>query len=176
LPRHRATLTVALAAGLLTLLAATPLAAADHVRRTEGGGRSISVRTSSPERAFLDGGTPDVSIGDVRVVSASLFDARGRKVGDQELSCTVTDPADESTGRQATLCTRVVRLSALGELVAVGTILYQNVSITEGAPSLLGTQAVVGGTGAFRGARGELRYRTEGNSVRLVFRLLPQRR
>jgi len=111
----------------------------------------------------------------VRTFSGSLYDASGRRrVGEQELSCVVTDASDEATGTQAAICTRVARLFGYGELIATGAVTYRD-AFTPNIPALVDDQAVVGGTRSFRGARGEVRYRTEGDSFRLIFRLLPRR-
>jgi hypothetical protein len=107
-----------------------------------------SARTSAPPTmkfnlAFhdvgIDIGKKGPSLGDERVVSDSVLDAKGRKVGHDAGVCTFTSLAPPEAACQITF------------FLKRGQIAIQFLN----APPPHKVAAIVGGTGAYRGAGGE---------------------
>jgi hypothetical protein len=90
---------------------------------------------------FVDVGARGLSAGDENVVSSDLLDRRGKRVGRADIVCTITGAGTRLGG----ICNGVLTLRG-GQLV--GTFAF-------GASGAASRQAIVGGTGAYAGARGE---------------------
>lgn len=90
---------------------------------------------------LLDLGTPGVSKGDELVDNDHLLDRRGHEVGHDGLACTITDPSGPEAACQGTFVVRGAQI----------TVQFLN------GPPAVKIGAITGGTGRFRGARGEMR-------------------
>jgi hypothetical protein len=87
----------------------------------------------------LDLGKQGPSVGDVQLLADSLLDAKGRKVGHDGGVCTFTSLAPPEAACQITF------------ILPGGQIATQFLN----APPPRKVAAIIGGTGAYRGARGE---------------------
>ena len=115
--------------------------------------------STSPAPAFIDLGDPGPSVGDEVVITDGLTFEDGTPAGKFSQVCTLTEPAANPMN---------------GTFECIGSITLENGTLTIAGPFSPGAaeqaQAVTGGTGAFRGARGETTVRAEDDRilVRLV--------
>lgn len=134
---------VASAAALSSALAVTvPMALADGDRG------SLRFRATQTQFEALDDGAPGTSLGDVIVYADQFTDKRGREIGRDGGTCTTTTllpGGGISMDCAATLVFPRGRITVHGETTFAGA--------TDLPPF---TNAITGGTGAYRGAAGEL--------------------
>jgi len=126
-----------------------PNSSPSHTR--SGHVQVIKLFSSTAQFKQLDLGDSGFSLGDETIISDDLFAAKGgAKIGSDGGVCTVVrvDTAATATG---TLQCPVTLSLQNGQLFTVGLVHLANGALT-------GTQVVgiAGGTGEFRGARGEL--------------------
>jgi hypothetical protein len=106
----------------------------------------------------LDLGKKGPSVGDERILADTLLDAKGKKVGHDAGSCTFTSLAPPEAACYVTF------------FLSDGQIAIQFLN----APPPRKIAAIVGGTGAYRGARGEAVIVESPNQTGTVtFRLTP---
>ncbi len=127
---------IALAAALTIVLPTAAAASRSNASVSESQTIKFAVAYHDVQ---LDLGKKGPSLGDERIFADSLLDAKGRKVGHDAGVCTFTSLAPP----EAT-CSITFFLSA-------GQIATQFLN----APPPRKVAAIVGGTGAYRGARGE---------------------
>jgi Allene oxide cyclase barrel like domain len=131
------------AALALLLIAAGVMAAgaaSDTSSPDDGGGQVIRLTTKQVHQGFVDHGTPGFSVDDQFVFSNDLY-RNGEKVGEDGGTCTVTRIASAPT------------LHCLGtNSLPGGQISVQGLA-APGEPFEL---AITGGTGRYRGARGQV--------------------
>lgn len=87
------------------------------------------------------------SVGDRLITRQSLFDAHRRRIGTLYTDCTSVGPT-RPFPRLTVLCTVTYKL-ADGQIVAVGATRFDDEN---------GELPIIGGTGAYAGARGTLRF------------------
>lgn len=131
----------------------------------------LAVTPTEIQAETIDGGDGGASQGDVRPFSATLVDAEsgeevGRLDGDQVI--TAVEEGDETTVEY--------RFGTLQFTLDGGTIVASGIYVAEpdaAVPAEPGTRAIVGGTGDYVGARGEVRTVAEGdeNRIELDFEL-----
>jgi hypothetical protein len=148
--------------GLLGLVLATiPLAtvalgAADLAKPTE-----FHVQAQIVDEGTIDLGAPGNSLGDEEVIRGHLLDATGsQEIGRFEAVCieTATAPIQGQ-------CLTTARIAGVGQITTQGHSLI---------PFVKFTNAVNGGTGSYRNARGQLRGMSLTPALLdLVYRLIP---
>ncbi len=158
---------VVLALGIMGLLGVVSASATNA--HSAGKGHTLTVVTPTAEESFLDLGPAGVSQGDMRVVNAPLYNESGKqKIGRLDLSCVVTDPADEpSENAHMAECTFTYTLPG-GEISAQGVDAFPELP---GLPSK-SVDAITGGTGAYRNVRGEVSFEARDNKVISTFHLI----
>src|SRR5690349_17417164 len=132
---------LAAAVAALTLTSLSPASAHKHGRH------AFTITTKVLDAAQVDAGGPGPTLGDVNVITEDAY-RDGKKVGTSDLSCTV------------------VRLDAVKHFFAAeclsttvlpgGQITTQGYVTSDEIEKVPFKQAITGGTGAYRGARGEL--------------------
>ena len=146
---------MALLAALAFVLSATATAASSSAAMS-------SARTMKFKIAFhdvmLDLGKKGPSVGDERILADTLLDAKGKKVGHDAGSCTFTSLAPPEAA------------CYIAFFLSDGQIAIQFLN----APPPRKVAAIVGGTGAYRRARGEAVIVESPNQTGTVtFRLTP---
>jgi hypothetical protein len=117
--------------------------------------RALRLTATQIDSAFLDLGDPNLSLGD-QIVFSDTLTRRGREVGEDGGTCTVTD----ITGYDGFMANCVVTLALRrGQITIQGLIAFEEETIPDA------TLAVTGGTGAYRGASGELDYHQVSDTV-----------
>jgi hypothetical protein len=128
---------------LTTLAAACAVAMPTAATATRSTASGETARTIKLGLAFhdqmLDLGAKGPSVGDERILADSLLDAKGRKVGHDAGACTFTSLAPPEAACFVTF------------FLPEGQIAIQFLN----APPPRKVAAIVGGTGAYRGAGGE---------------------
>jgi hypothetical protein len=156
--------------GVLRAVSAAPNNNAEH-NRNDGEGRStLTVMTKSDRQiGVADVGPQGPSQGDMRVVSAPLYNESGKKkVGRFDLFGVMTDPADESS-EKAHMTERTFTYNLPGgEISAQGLAPYPKFD----RPAPRSVDVVTGGTGRYAGVKGEVRYETRGTKVIHTFRFI----
>jgi Allene oxide cyclase barrel like domain len=129
----------ALAAASLTAL--SPASAHDHH------GRVVKLTTKTLVESRVDVGEPGPTLGDGNVITEDAY-RDGKKVGSSDLACTILrlDLPQHFFGAQ---CFNTTVLPD-GQITSQGYVTSDEI---EKVPF---KQAITGGTGAYRGARGEL--------------------
>lgn len=113
----------------------------------------LDLRFGAPTRTVIDSGNPGSSVGDMTITTGDVLDpATGRRLGYYTTN-QVTVRADAATGRE-------IRRNDLSVSLAKGTIFAAGlIRATAGTPPTRSMEfAVVGGTGAYQGARGSLTH------------------
>jgi hypothetical protein len=130
-------------------------------------GKTLRLTAVEIESTFLDLGTTGLSQGD-QIVFADELRRRGRVVGEDGGTCTVTNLV--SYDAFAANCVVTAELQR-------GQIAVQGLATFREGELLRATLAITGGTGAYRGASGEVRVREirEGR-LRYTFRFDRKRR
>jgi hypothetical protein len=117
--------------------------------------RALRLTGTQIDSTFLDLGDSDLSLGDELVFSETLT-RRGRDVGEDGGTCTVTD----ITGYDSFMANCVVTFALRrGQITAQGLIAFEEETIPDA------TLAITGGTGAYRGASGEVDYHQVSGAV-----------
>jgi hypothetical protein len=141
-------LLVAILAVLVTSSAAVARTQRPHV---------LTVMAFSADTVRGTGDTPPagLSAGDSYVSHAKLRDRAGKLVGTYDVTCTITDANDD--GNAWSICTTTARIQHRGTLIATGVAELLHVTTSPGgfgvAPPVA-RFAIIGGTGAYTGARG----------------------
>jgi hypothetical protein len=152
---------VAAAAAALAITTLAP-ASAHHVPKSH----RFTITTKTIDGAQVDVGKPGPSLGDVNVITEDAY-RDGKKVGTSDLSCTLVrlDPVKHFFAAQ---CLNTTVLPG-GQITSQGYVTSDEI---EKVPF---KQAIVGGTGAYEGARGELAVDEAGDGpAHLTFDLLPR--
>jgi hypothetical protein len=161
---------LAIATGFHVATAASPARHAAHAAQGGPAGiRTITVYGPSREVRIVDLPPHGSSLGDLRVLNGPLFDMNNRQVGRLDIAAVMTDPDDGSSHH-------------LQHTVINGTYTFTDGTITVQALGTYSTithlplslvQAITGGTGAYLGARGEVKNVVQGNRVLKTIILLP---
>ncbi len=121
---------------------------ADHrVRPRQRRRRSSSPARRSRPPTQIDLGAPGLSAGDQQIITMDVF-AGSKRVGESHVVCTIVR-VDPTTKASITQCDNVTSLPG-GQIVATGVVTSAQ---EEQSPF---TQAITGGTGAYRNAHGQL--------------------
>jgi hypothetical protein len=146
---------MALVAALTAVLPVTAATAGSSTAMSDS--RTIKFAIAFHDVA-LDLGKKGPSVGDERILGDTLLDAKGKKVGHDAGSCTFTSLAPPEVACYVTF------------FLSDGQIAIQFLN----APPPRKIAAIVGGTGAYRGARGEAVIVESPNQTGTVtFRLTP---
>jgi hypothetical protein len=137
---------VLLGGSFTTASAATTTDSSHHGRTT-----TLHFINRMVDGAQLDLGAPGLSLGDQRVFTDDLFQD-GRRVGQDHGYCTVTRITGTAPSRTVTSECLATAILPRGQITAQGTATGPE----QGAPPPF-ANAVTGGTGAYRTARGEVR-------------------
>ena len=132
---------IAAAAAALTLTSLAPASAHKHERHV------LKLTTTTLDQAQADVGKPGLSLGDVSVITEDAY-RDGKKVGTSDLSCTVVR-VDLPKHFFAAQCFNTTALPE-GQITSQGYVTSDQI---EKVPF---EQAITGGTGAYRAARGVL--------------------
>jgi len=125
------------------------------VASADGGGSAqvIRLRGVTVQEAEIDNGEEGFGLGDGFVESDDLYDRTGALVGRLGVSCDVTRFVDAEEDSLVDLeCNAGLKLAA-GTIEVQGLVTFSD----DSGPSF--SVAVVGGTGAYRNAHGELQVR-----------------
>lgn len=149
-PRWPALAGLLLAAAVLAGPAAAPASAADI-----GSGRAkpnLMLIGSNARLGFNDNGAPGSSVGDVRTLALTMSTAGGRAVGTADIVQTLTDEAEVDRA------VKVVVISLPKGTIAIqGLTTFTDFMDPASRPNDETEQlAIVGGTGAYRGAAGSV--------------------
>lgn len=127
---------------------------------------TFTILTKDHEVRVVDVGPSGPSHGDMRVGNSTAYNASGtRKIGRIYYVCVLTDPADKSNEQtQAARCSYTDTLPG-GEINIEGVNYRSDLSKL---PSV-NTDAIVGGTGKYVGAQGEVSQRIRGENVYTTF-------
>ena len=130
-------------------------------------GKTLRLTAVQIESTFLDLGTTGLSQGD-QIVFADELRRRGRVVGEDGGTCTVTNLVSYDAFTANCVVTAELRR---GQIAVQGLATF-----ADGEP-LRATLAITGGTGAYRGASGEVRVREVSDGrLRYTFRFDRKRR
>jgi hypothetical protein len=152
----------ALIVGLVALVvAAIPLAAIAMGAPDLTEPITLHVQAQLVDEVTIDVGSPGSSLGDEEVMRGALLDATGsKKIGSFEAVCVET-----ATAPVQGQCLSTARISGVGQITTQGHSLI---------PFVKFTNAVNGGTGVYRNARGQVRGVSLTPAVLdLVYRLIP---
>ena len=118
--------------------------------------KTITIKATSKlaNARFVDTGAPGDSPGDLLVFTEKLFDAKGRQIGSDAASCVRLFDA-------TSLCTGTYKLKG-GQLM---------VQLLQPGPTGVYDQAITGGTGRFRGARGTVTVDQQPTGDRFTFKI-----
>ena len=154
-PRPTRRLAVASRRSMLLAIAAASIAAAAALPIASGGAqsapRTISVTYAQPEKTFLDDAPPrtlrrgGLTLGD-RIVQVQGVRIDGRRAGTYHTDATVTNRVATGFARFTALLQSTLHLSD-GDIYATGFV-----DAARGGDR----QSIVGGTGAYAGARGSV--------------------
>jgi hypothetical protein len=133
---------VAAAAAALSITSLAP-ASAHHVPKSH----RFTITTKTIDGAQVDVGKPGPSLGDVNVITEDAY-RDGKKVGTSDLTCTMVR-VDAVKHSFAVECLNTTVLPE-GQISAQGVVTSAEI---EKVPF---KQAITGGTGAYKNARGEL--------------------
>ena len=119
----------------------------------------LTVMAVSADTVRGTGDTPPagLSAGDSYVSHAKLRNPAGKLVGSYDVACTITDGNDH--GNAWSICTTTARIQHRGTLIATGLAELLHVKTSPGGFGVAPPKAsfaIIGGTGAYRGARGEV--------------------
>ena len=134
---------IAAAAAALTLTSLSPASA----HKSPSKPHVFTVATKTIEEARLDLGNPGPTLGDANVITEDVY-VGGKKVGTSDVTCTLVrlEPASHFF---AVECLNTTVLPG-GQITAQGVVTSDEI---EKVPF---KQAITGGTGAYKGVRGEL--------------------
>jgi hypothetical protein len=137
-------------------LAAVAVGAADLAEPTD-----LHVQAQLVDEATIDVGIPGNSLGDEEVIRGELWDATGsKKIGRFEAMCVET-----ATAPIQGQCLTTARIAGVGQITSQGHSLI---------PFVKFMNAVNGGTGFYRNARGQVRgVSLTPALLDLVYRLIP---
>jgi hypothetical protein len=191
----RSTATVALVSSL-TMLAevviATPIAVAQGANaqgaavssegpaaEQDGSARGIqtltvTADTSETERGINDTGPTGLSKADTYVSNAKLRDLAGNLVGTYHVACTITDEEDEN-GSAWSLCQTAATIDGRGTLLASALTELLDVQTSPGGFGVAPPTAefaIVGGTGAYAGAIGQVTETRDASIRKLNYRFV----
>jgi hypothetical protein len=146
--RASASSLVAILAVLVTSSAAVARPQPAHV---------LTVMAVSTDTVRGTGDTPPagLSAGDSYVSHAKLRNPAGNLVGTYDVACTITDANDH--GNAWSICTTTALIQHRGTLIATGVAELLHVKTSPGGFGVAPPKArfaIIGGTGAYRGARG----------------------
>ena len=168
----------AVLAGVVTL-AVVPTALSHDSGEDGRNGNSLGVHTltvtaasSEAERGIGDIGANGISKSDTYVSTATLRDQSGAVVGSYHVACTITDEMDDQ-GNAWSICSTTAIIDGRGTLVATGIAQLLQVATAPGgfgvAPPTA-ELAVVGGTGLYAGAHGQVTSTRNVSLRTLVYR------
>jgi len=158
----------AMVIGLVMGLSVQALAASSG--SAPSGGRTLVLVTRQPEVQILDLPPSGLSEGDTRVFNLAVYDASNtRQIGRLDGACQVTDPPDEA--RESRIVAQCVKTFVLngGSITVQGNAAYAKLTNFP-FPAV---QAITGGTGAYRGARGQINLVAQGAKLIQTMQLSP---
>ena len=132
---------------------------------------TVTAASSETERGSVDAGPAGLSKGDTYVSNAKLRDLAGRSVGTYHVACTITDEDDH--GSAWSICTTAARITGRGTLMTTGLAKLLHVDTSPGGFGVAPPKAtfpIVGGTGRYTGARGEVTSTRDASTRRLRYR------
>jgi hypothetical protein len=129
---------------------------------SSSGTRTLVLVTRQPEVQVVDLPPTGLSEGDLRMFNLAVYDASNtHKIGRLDGNCQVTDPPDEGNGsRIVTQCLKTFVLAG-GSITVQGDATFAALTNFP-YPAV---QAITGGTGAYRGARGEISLVAKGANL-----------
>jgi hypothetical protein len=160
---------VVMALGIMGVLGAVSAAPDNKDPNNDQGRSTLTTMMKSREREVVDLGPQGPSQGDMRVTTAPLYDATGKKrIGRLDVFCVTTDPANEPAEKaHMAECTFTFTLPG-GEISGQGLIAFPKLGgLTPGS-----VDAITGGTGKYAGVRGEVRHEPRGDKVIQTFHFI----
>ncbi len=151
--------------GMLAWVPASEAAARVHTL-------TVTAASSETEHGGADTGSPGLSKGDTYVSNAKVRNLAGTVVGTYHVACTITDEND-AHGNAWSICWTTAKIKGRGTLVATGLAELLHVDTAPGgfgvAPPMA-RFAIVGGTGAYAGARGQVTSKRTSSTRTLRYR------
>ena len=146
-------------------------ALADSPRGGQSRIRTLVLVTRQQELRILDLPPSGLSQGDTRVFNLAVYNAGNtRRIGRMDGACQVTDPPDEAgESRIFAQCVKTFVLAG-GSITVQGNATYAKLPNTYPYPAV---QAITGGTGAYRGARGQVNLVARGGNLIQTMQLIP---
>ncbi|HEY1590659.1 MAG TPA: hypothetical protein VGF81_02620 [Solirubrobacteraceae bacterium] len=159
-------------AGGIAVLAAAPAALAAGAARPQT--LTVSVESTGTHRGTVDNGQQGLSIGDTYQSIGVLRSSAGKVLGAYHVSCTITDPNDHGSAWAS--CWTAALIKGRGTVIATGLAHLLHVATSPGGFGVAPPKAsfaIVGGTGSYAGARGQMiETRTEAKrTLRFQFTL-----
>ena len=169
--RHSA---FALVAGLV--VAATLVSAPESLARSTQQIHTLTVTAASSETEHGGGdtGPAGLSKGDTFVSNAKVRSRAGRVVGTYHVACVITDEND-NRGNAWSICWTVARITGHGTLIATGLAELLHVKTAPGGFGVAppkATFAIVGGTGSYTGAHGQVTSKRTASTRTLSYRFM----
>jgi hypothetical protein len=160
---------VGIGIGLVLGLGVQAVAASS--RSGPSGGRTLVLVSRQQELSVVDLPPSGLSQGDTRVFNFAVYDASGtHRIGRMDGVCQVTDPPDEAgESRIVAQCVKTFVLAS-GSITVQGDATYAMLPDKFPYPAV---QAITGGTGAYRGARGQVKLVTRGSDLIHTMQLDP---
>ena len=141
----------------------------DNDHNNDNKGRTLTVLAKTREAEVLDLAPQGASQGDMRVVTAPLYNESGKeRIGRFDQFCILTDPADKSDKKvEMTECVFTYTLPD-GEISAEGMSTRSSLF----AHPATNADALSGGTEKYAGVRGEVRFVAPANKVISTFHFI----
>jgi hypothetical protein len=162
---------LAVVAGL-AVVATLVLAPASLARSTHT--LTVIAASTDTEHGGGDTGPPGLSKGDTYVSNAKVRNRAGRVVGTYHVACVITDEND-NRGNAWSICWTVARITGRGTLLATGLAELLHVKTAPGGFGVAppkATFAIVGGTGSYTGARGQVTSKRSASTRTLRYRFM----
>ncbi len=132
---------------------------------------TVTAASKETERGGVDAGAPGLSKGDAYVSNAKLRNRAGTIAGTYHVACTITDENDH--GNAWSICWTTAKIKHRGTLIATGLAELLHVATAPGGFGVAppkATFAIVGGTGSYAGARGQVTSKRDASIRRLTYR------
>lgn len=157
-----------IAIGLALGLTVQALAASPH--GGPSGARTMVLVTRQPEVHIVDVPPPGLSQGDTRTFNLAVYDASNtHRIGRLDGACQVTDAPDgPGESRIIAQCVKTFSLAG-GSITVQGNATYAKLTDYP-YPAI---QAITGGTGAYRGVRGQVNLVARGSNLIQTMQLIP---
>jgi hypothetical protein len=133
---------------------------------------TVTAASTDTEHGGGDTGPAGLSKGDTYVSNAKIRNRAGRVVGTYHVACVITDEND-NRGNAWSICWTVARITGHGTLIATGLAELLHVKTAPGGFGVAppkATFAIVGGTGSYADAHGQVTSKRTASTRTLRYR------